>query len=290
MSLDRVPLIHSPRMPDSRPAGIGENELQGILADLDQILFDRSAPPKPAAPPASGADGYGAALDSLIDSSLSRPAPQAPAKPPPPPPPPPLPRPFAAHPPPPPPPPPPRPLASPPPPPPPPPAPPPAPAPAKAGGLPAAPIPSGTGKEQIRRVAVIYAAEWVAEVAAMMSYLQEIGLNVSKPIYLLPSYVQHVDASCVPASIALKARLADAMAAFCLLKGLPEAKQEEVLQALRQKRMHVHLVDPESIRDRSVLVDLMTDMLVLDPTTWDDRNYRWEGGGYDETHGIKRVS
>ena len=113
----------------------------------------------------------------------------------------------------------------------------------------------------------------VKEIAALMSYLQEIGTKIAMPVYLRPACALTLESDSLPVSLALKAKLADCVAVIAVLKGLSKDRLAEVLDAMDKQHLRLHLVESKSIKDRSVLVDIMTDLLLTDPSSGD--HFRW---------------
>ncbi len=134
-------------------------------------------------------------------------------------------------------------------------------------------IPKDADKKQIRVVGVLCTPDAVQEIAALMSYLQEIGTKIAMPVYLRPACALTLEADSLPVSLALKAKLADCVAVIAVLKGLSKDRLAEVLAAMDKQHLRLHLVESKSIRDRSVLVDIMTDLLLTEPSTGD--HFRW---------------
>ncbi|MBI4345476.1 MAG: hypothetical protein HY553_01385 [Elusimicrobia bacterium] len=230
--------------------GISDADLAVILKELDGIVFPERRAGASSVPPApAAASDY--KLPAVLELGEA------------PPPPPPKPAPQAA--------------------------PPPPPAPPRPAAPPsgASEAPADAPPEQVRRIAVLCSTDCVAEVAALMSYLQEIGRKVAKPIFLSCAFVREVDAQTSPDYVAIKTRAADAVAAILVSRDCDDVKREAWTAAMGKKRVHFHHVEPAAIRQRVVLVDIMTDLLVIDPGAF-TRVHSWEGARDDHDHGIRQ--
>ncbi|MBI5210491.1 MAG: hypothetical protein HY927_11025 [Elusimicrobia bacterium] len=153
--------------------------------------------------------------------------------------------------------------------------------------LPVEAIPKDAGEDQIRPIAVVATQDSAAEIADLLRYLQDIGSRISRPIYLRVVCLHIVSAETIPATVALKVQGAEAVAAVAILKGLPDEKRAAIRAVLADKRFRFHLVESADIRNRSVLIDIMSDLLLVDPQGY-AASFRWEGHGFDERHGIRR--
>lgn len=223
--------------------GIGEQELQSILSELDRILVQRSEAPAPAAPPEPATERELTTEEKLEQLCAPKTPEPAPA-------PPPAPKPAAA------------PVLK-------------APEPAAPAPKPPAAPPLGTDSvppdaapEQIRKLALICTADAAEELAALVSYLQEIGREISQPIYLRTELVHTVDEQVQPGTIALKARLSESMAAVAIFKGFSPQRLEQIRKEFAKTRVHYHPIDADKIRERAMLIEIMTDLLLTDPRSF----------------------
>ena len=148
-------------------------------------------------------------------------------------------------------------------------------------------VPADTPPEQTRKIGLICTADAAAEIAALMSYLQEIGREIAKPIFLLSEFIYVVDDQVQPGTMALKARLSESMAVIAIFKGFSGPRHEEIRKEFAKTRVHYHPIEAPRIRDREALVEIMSALLITNPRMFENR-FEWDGHGYDETHGVRR--
>ncbi|MBI5624385.1 MAG: hypothetical protein HY924_11460 [Elusimicrobia bacterium] len=248
---------------------IDEAELKAILDELARVVAQKSEPPSlPAAPPPQPVEAAAAAeqppatpgpeketpsqvLPDRFELPLPEPS-KAPA---------PAPRPTQA--------------------------PPAAETPSPRPALPEGGAPKDAHQEQLRPIAVVATPAAAADIADLMRSLQEIGRKIAQPIYLRATCVQTVDAETIPATVGIKVQEADVVAVIAMLKGLPDDKRAALLSVLGGKMFHLHLVEPEDIRNRAALIDIMSDLLVIDPQAHSG-TFRWEGAQFDDANGRRR--
>lgn len=147
-------------------------------------------------------------------------------------------------------------------------------------------IPAGTPAFSLRRLALFYSPGCELAVARVAGYLDDIGRKVKQPIYVTRVLVEPVTEATHPKAMSLKARVQEAAAAVAVFYGLPKASLDEWEAAMKKDRVRFHCVEPERAGDRAALIEIMSGLLVFDPSA--PREYGWEEHGHDDAHGIKR--
>jgi hypothetical protein len=126
-------------------------------------------------------------------------------------------------------------------------------------------VPEGAAKEQIRRVAILYTAAHSAQRDAFLSFLDQSALTISKkPIYLRKVVMEQVSTTTDCAILLTKIKGLSAVAAIGVLDALGETKLRELEGTLSAGGIFFRNVAVDEIQKRSVAVDLVVDMLLLD--------------------------
>ncbi|MDD5657576.1 MAG: hypothetical protein PHF00_10025 [Elusimicrobia bacterium] len=139
-----------------------------------------------------------------------------------------------------------------------------------AGGLPQAdplpeiPVPANTGKDQVRRVALIYLTKHAALRDPFIRLLDQTAQTVSKkPLFLRRVLCQPVTASCETAQVLALVAAAKPVAVLGLLEGLPEAKLSQLTEALGSAGLMFRGVAAADAAKKAVAVDIIVDMMLL---------------------------
>ncbi|MBI5882234.1 MAG: hypothetical protein HZB91_03920 [Elusimicrobia bacterium] len=148
-------------------------------------------------------------------------------------------------------------------------------------------VPLSDGRpEDLRKIAVFYTAQFAVPIGVVVGYLQDIGRKIgNNPLMIAKVLVERVIASTNPRIAAGKAKTAKAAAVIAILHDLPAETIKIWDVAMASERLNFHLLTPEQAADRSVLIDIMSGLLLLDPNTRDD-DYKWDGQG--DKSGIRR--
>ncbi|MBI4424370.1 MAG: hypothetical protein HY554_11610 [Elusimicrobia bacterium] len=127
-------------------------------------------------------------------------------------------------------------------------------------------IPEGTPKDQIRRVAFLYAESQQASMAEFMKFLDSVALKVSKrPMFLHRVHVGAVREGEHPKTLLDRVRDAGGAGAVTILASLPDSWIREVEETFAEEDVFLRNVAPEEIAKRSTAVDLLVDLMLLPP-------------------------
>lgn len=127
-------------------------------------------------------------------------------------------------------------------------------------------IPANIPKEQIRRVAVLFAPNLRAQKDIFISFLDQSALAISKkPLYLRKVVIEEVKPAGDAKALLEKMFMAHAVTALCIVEGLGEAKIRELNETITAGGILFRIVSPGDIQKRSMAVDLIVDMLLLSP-------------------------
>lgn len=136
--------------------------------------------------------------------------------------------------------------------------------------------PTGTPRQQVRRVAVLYAPEREAEAADLWAALSGVGQSIRTPLYLRAVLLEPVGAQAQASVLAGKAGVGGAIAALALLD---EPYAGRFAEAFDKRRIKLLAVPAGKAHDRATLVDLMSELLLLDPVAF-SRHFGW-GAGFE---------
>lgn len=136
--------------------------------------------------------------------------------------------------------------------------------------------PTGAPKHQVRRVAVLYSPEREAEAADLWAALGGVGLSIKRPLFLRAVLLEPVGPSTQGSPLAGKAGVGGAIAALALLD---EAQAGRFAEAFDKRRIKLLHIPAGKAHDRGTLVDLMSELLVLDPVAF-TRHFGW-GAGFE---------
>lgn len=136
--------------------------------------------------------------------------------------------------------------------------------------------PTGAPKHQVRRVAVLYAPERETEAADLWAALGGIGQSIKTPLYLRAVLLESVGTHALAPVIAGKAGVGGAIAALALLD---EPLAGRFAAAFEKRRIKLLAVPAGKAHDRATLVDLMSELLLLDPVAF-SRHFGW-GAGFE---------
>lgn len=135
--------------------------------------------------------------------------------------------------------------------------------------------PTGAPKPQVRRVAVLYTVGRDAEAAELWAALHDIGKSIKQPLFLRAVLLEPVDTAS-SSILAGKAGVGGAIAALALVDGTPP---RSLAEAFEKRRIRLIPVEPAKARDRATLVDIMAELLLLDPVAF-TRHFGW-GAGFE---------
>ncbi|MBI3553984.1 MAG: hypothetical protein HY077_15925 [Elusimicrobia bacterium] len=140
-----------------------------------------------------------------------------------------------------------------------------APAPAAAPPLPGGDdIPDKTPKEQIRRVAFLYTAEHAAKKDVLAKFMASSAQTISKkPLYLRRVLFEEVGANSDGKGILGRVESLKAVAVLGILEGLPESKTRELTEVFSGAGILFRAVGPDEVQKRSIAVDIIVDMMLL---------------------------
>lgn len=136
--------------------------------------------------------------------------------------------------------------------------------------------PTGIPKHQVRRVAVLYSPERETEAADLWAALGGIGQSIKRPLYLRAVLLESVGLYTQGSALAGKAGVGGAIAALALLDEALAGRFAEAFEKRRIKLMHV---PAGKCHDRETLVDLMSELLILDPIAFTS-HFGW-GEGFE---------
>lgn len=141
-----------------------------------------------------------------------------------------------------------------------------APTPAAAGAEAHDDIPAGAGKDQIRRVAVLWSPGAEKAREAFVKFLDESARTISKkPLYLRKVLVEPVASDADDEALVEKARLARAAAVLGLLEGVPEARLRELGAKFSRAGIAFRAVAAADLDKRATAVDIVVDLMLLGP-------------------------
>jgi hypothetical protein len=139
----------------------------------------------------------------------------------------------------------------------------PVPAPAAAAGTPEA-IPPDAPKEQIRRVAYIYAVEHSEVKTVFAAFLSQAARTISKkPLFLREVSTFEVGVASDVNSILQKAQQSKAVAILAIVEGWAPVKIDELTEACSRANMLFRAVAPGDAQKKSTSVDIIVDMMLL---------------------------
>ena len=136
--------------------------------------------------------------------------------------------------------------------------------------------PTGTPKHRVRRVAVLYSPEREKEAAELWAALHDIGQSLKRPLFLRAVLLEAVLGPTGASAAAGKAGVGGAIAALALLDGEPATA---VAAAFEKRRIRLISVPPGKAGERATLVDVMAELLVLDPVAF-TQHFGW-GEGFE---------
>lgn len=127
-------------------------------------------------------------------------------------------------------------------------------------------IPEKTPKEQIRRVAILYATAWREHKDRFLVFLDQSALTISKkPLYLRRVVVEELGAVFDAKALLQKVQAAKAVAVLALVEGVPDAKVRDLQDTFSCAGLSFRSVAPADVQKRSTAVDIMVDMMLLSP-------------------------
>ncbi|TBR22639.1 hypothetical protein EPO15_07610 [bacterium] len=136
--------------------------------------------------------------------------------------------------------------------------------------------PDGAPKHRVRRVAVLYAPGRDAEAADLWAALHDIGKTIRVPVYLRAVLLEPVHDGAAATQLAGKAGVGGAIAALAVVDA-PLAPR--FAEAFEKRRVKLLTVPADKVHDRATLVDMMSELLVLDPVAFAG-DFAW-GEGFD---------
>lgn len=141
--------------------------------------------------------------------------------------------------------------------------------PAPAPALPPLPeIPAGIGKDQVRRVAILYSADCAREKDTFVGFLDQSAQTISKkPLFLRKVLIEEISASTEPKAMLDRLKAVGAVAALAVIEGMPESKARDLGEMLTSSGIMFRSIPLSEIQKRSLAVDLIVDMMLLSPET-----------------------
>lgn len=144
-----------------------------------------------------------------------------------------------------------------------------APAPAEVAApaaLPADDIPADAGKDQIRRIAVLWSAGAEKSRPGFVKFLDESARTISKkPLYLRKVLAEPVSPEADDDALVEKCRAARAAAVLGLLEGFPEARLRELGVKFSRVSIVFRAVSAADLDKRATAVDIVVDLMLLGP-------------------------
>lgn len=142
----------------------------------------------------------------------------------------------------------------------------PAPAPAVTAepSAPPAVIPEKTPKDQIRRIAVVYAPNFSKEKDEFIKFLDQCAQSFSKkPLFLRKVYVEIIQPGDNSRILLEKIKALGAVSLLGILDGLPDAKLKEISEVSAEGGLMFRSVTAADVKKKSIAVDIVVDMMLL---------------------------
>jgi len=125
-------------------------------------------------------------------------------------------------------------------------------------------IPAETAKEQIRSIAVIYAASVSKEKDECIAFLAQTARTISKkPFYLRWVLVQRLTAGSDVWALITRLQPLGAVAVVAVVDGSLEAKAREVKDVCAQTGLLFHAIAAVDAQKKSTAVDIIVDIMML---------------------------
>jgi hypothetical protein len=140
-------------------------------------------------------------------------------------------------------------------------------------GLRAVPLPAPTPpdpddpkipKDQIRRIAFLYAAGQKEACAAFEKFLKTVALKVSKkPLQVRNQATLEVPAGASTAAVLEAVKASGAAGALALFSGMPEAQAREIEEAFAKEDFFLRAVVPDQLQKRTFAMDMTFEIMLL---------------------------
>lgn len=132
------------------------------------------------------------------------------------------------------------------------------------GGILGGEPPANVPKEQVRRIAFLYAPGRKEDFEKFAAFVAEVALKVSKkPIHIHPAFVLELQPAADPAAVLQRVKEAGAVGCLAVLQGLKDSFIRDVEDAFSAEDFFLRVVDPAEASKRAAAIDLVVDMMLL---------------------------
>jgi hypothetical protein len=127
-------------------------------------------------------------------------------------------------------------------------------------------MPENVGKDQIRRVAVLYLRKFEAERDAFLKLLQQSAETIpKKPLFLRIVLFQALTDASEAKELIARVTQAKAVAVLGFTEGLPAAKQRELNTAFSKPGRMFRALAAADAGKKSVTIDIIVELMLLPP-------------------------